>query len=353
VLSKKDDPASIDKGQPDAGSAHIPAAIGAIMPGTKTTSPDVTKPCAKCGTAHKGDTCPTKKSMGERAALFVKNFFKAEDDTDDVDDVVDFTDASNQLISSMRKSATTAKTDEEFLNEVGAHLSIFNAHVIEKVAEGLDNDVEIVMPDAGASSGEPVITEKGMKTSEKEALLVDLRKKLSDAEAVVPEDQTAASAAAASAVTKKDEATTELSPVAKAEIQKVADENKSLRESITKMQDENASRAALDEAKILVGKSGLNPVEVATLLKNGDEASRSIVKSMVARAVVLAKSAHAFEEIGSSGEDGGANVEFNKKVDEIAKANPKLTKEQAVTKAMEENPDLYDETEYDDDSEGE
>lgn len=328
-----------NKSQPGPTDVHIDAALD---------SDDISeKPkCKNCNGAHATKDCPMKKSMADRAAGFIKSFFKgapSEEVADD--DPENFEEASSQLIAAIRKSATTVETDEDFLNDVGEHLAVFNAQIIEKVVSGLDNDVEPVMPDAGALSGEPVKTEKGMKTSEKEALLVDLRKKLTDAEAIVPED---AASHSADSVTKKDEKDPDkIKPVIKAEIQKLADENKSLRESVTKLQEAADERAALDEAKELVGKSGLDPKEVALLLRKGDDESRAVVKSMVAKAVVFAKNSKAFEEIGADVEDGGANVELEKMVVDVMKADPKLTKQQAITKVLSENPELYDETEYD------
>lgn len=324
----------VNKGQPTPADVHIPAAIGAIAPAINSDSIDVSEtPCKKCGKVHAQGACPMKKNMADRAASFIKNFFKTDVEQDDVDEEpIDFQSASSQLVSSIRKSAKLAKNEDDYLNEVGEHLAVFNAQIIEKISEGLDTDVDPLMPDAGALSGEPVKTEKGMKTSEKEAKLAELRKQLSETEALVPEDQKT------DPVNKADE----LSPVAKAEIQKVADENAKLRDSINKMQKENNDRAALEEARTLVGKSGLKAESVALLLSKSDDEGKVAIKEMVAKAVAFAKQAQAFEEVGADGEDGGANVEFAKAVDENMKADHKLTREQAIRKTLEENPELYE-----------
>lgn len=88
-----------------------------------------------------------------------------------------------------------------------------------------------------------------------------------------------------------------------------------------------------------------NPEQLAEVLKGlhaADPALATTVEAIFAAANTQIAKGNLFAEFGSSVTPSLGDTEAGSKVDEILKADPSLTPEQAYVKALESNPDLYD-----------
>lgn len=119
-------------------------------------------------------------------------------------------------------------------------------------------------------------------------------------------------------------------------------ENEALNDRIEKLEvSEKASRVEKDASLF----PSLNQEEIKKALTDAIEISDDhyeMIKKSFTSAEEIAKSSHSAitKEFGSNGE--GAEVDpLQAKADEIKKADPSLTAEQAYTKALSANPDLY------------
>lgn len=183
-----------------------------------------------------------------------------------------------------------------------------------------DDDTPVTktgQPDAGASSGEPNRTEPVMKNGE------DVLKGLTpEQRAHVESFQKSAN----EAIAKANEATEKANA------------------AIAKTQE--AER--LTVAKGLVGDTGAaTPEQVASVLKQLDTEGVKVVEGILTKVGTLAKSAKLFEELGAGGVGSDAPAseqEITKRAEELRKSNPKLSKAQSIAKALQENPDLYEQS---------
>jgi hypothetical protein len=117
-------------------------------------------------------------------------------------------------------------------------------------------------------------------------------------------------------------------------------------EAIAKAErDARIEREMLAKAQKLVHVND-NTDELAKTLKSLHEANpelaEGIEKMLTAANEQIAKSG-IFSEIGLGGGDTTISKAIESRVQEIQKANPNLTREQAETQAYEENPEMYDE----------
>jgi hypothetical protein len=115
-------------------------------------------------------------------------------------------------------------------------------------------------------------------------------------------------------------------------------------EQVAKMQEEKAQTEAIAKATSIVGKASGKVDLVASLLRkaNADEAAE-IERVFKAHNAAL-DAAQTFAAVGDLGSDSDDASRITKHADELRKSNPKLTREQAIAKAMEENPDAYEAT---------
>ena len=115
-----------------------------------------------------------------------------------------------------------------------------------------------------------------------------------------------------------------------------------------KMRDEQRAREFLAKAAEYEHLPGVVPAEFAPILSKIAKALKNEEWEKLAEILKAADKAiedgDLFREIGrgESPDAGGSNlVKLNAKAEELRKADPTLTKEQAFTKALKQNPELY------------
>ena len=133
-------------------------------------------------------------------------------------------------------------------------------------------------------------------------------------------------------------------PAAQAEFLKAERaKRKALESDVAKMRDTARASEFLAKAKDYRHVPG-KPEELAEALRKADDAGvLEVVERVLKAADAALEKAGLTKPIGS--DQGGAGDDPMAKVEaaagELRKANPKLTREQAIAKAIEENPDLY------------
>ena len=128
-------------------------------------------------------------------------------------------------------------------------------------------------------------------------------------------------------------------------ITKAEEANKALADRIEKMESDRKEAEVQSIAKGLVGEIGVESDKVASVLKQLDDAGREVLKSIFTKAnAVIKGGAKALTvELGGDTAPTSAVTKLDTAVAEIQKSDPKLTKQQAVAKALDANPALYDE----------
>lgn len=125
-------------------------------------------------------------------------------------------------------------------------------------------------------------------------------------------------------------------------------------EAVTKLTEAASDSAVTVLAKSLMPVGVPLPVEDVVLLLKAhgqDEAGQTKVKALLTKMAAIAASSPLFAVAGSTGAASAVSSEGEnaavRKINDIAKrhrdADPKLTSEQAVVKALEEAPHLYEE----------
>lgn len=135
-----------------------------------------------------------------------------------------------------------------------------------------------------------------------------------------------------------------------ARLEKAEAESKAMSERLAKMQEQNEIAVAIEKAAPLVKHLPTNAGDLGPLLYRVEKGAttaddRAAVEKLLKAANEIAEQAELTKELGASGggETAGATGtwgEIEKKGQEIRKANPKLTKEQALDQAMVDNPEL-------------
>lgn len=96
-------------------------------------------------------------------------------------------------------------------------------------------------------------------------------------------------------------------------------------------------------AKAMVGDSGLDIGAVTTLLKIGGPEAEAALKTLCAKTAAVTKASEIFVEVGKSNANTPTAMdEITKAAVELQKADPKLSLPQAVTKALHNDPLLYE-----------
>lgn len=134
---------------------------------------------------------------------------------------------------------------------------------------------------------------------------------------------------------------------AAAEIAKAAKERADAAEAeVKKAAEATADAERIKLAKELLGdKIAGKPEELAAILKALDAPQTAALTQILKSAVAVGGSATPITEpIGKKGKDTTPADELSSKAAEIRKAQPHLTQPQAIQKALEENPTLYDAT---------
>lgn len=127
-------------------------------------------------------------------------------------------------------------------------------------------------------------------------------------------------------------------------LEPVQKELKDAQALIAKMNDEKAAAVRLEKAKdITKGLAGVDVEKVAEMLKGLDDAGQETLASVLKAASEQSKLATLLKTAGSdTAKPGSADEIAKSKADEIRKANPKLSEQQALAMAWEQNPGLYD-----------
>lgn len=131
--------------------------------------------------------------------------------------------------------------------------------------------------------------------------------------------------------------------VAKAQ-KEAADAVTKSNEAVAKMAEERAQEQRIAKANQMIdGVPGFTAEGVALILKSGDEATVKALEASIAAIKKSLADAKLFQPVGA----GGAGVSTDtdtaiaKAAEEVRKANPNLTPQQAVDKALQNDPALY------------
>lgn len=226
-----------------------------------------------------------------------------------------------------------------------AELTDEQTDAVEKAAEELVAFAVTATETASAAKEKTMDLEQLSKAlGEAEAKLAALEKRADEADAALAE--------ANEIIKEKD---VELSSVRKSAGEGEDEVLKSLPEAIrkrledaeaeiAKVRAENEEREAVAKAKSLgVGE----PDKVGPLLLRVEKGMTTADDAKVLTALLkgvgeIAVKSALFKALGSAAsEEGSPEEQLQAKADEIAKSNPKLTKEQAYAEAMKQNPQLY------------
>lgn len=126
--------------------------------------------------------------------------------------------------------------------------------------------------------------------------------------------------------------------VLKTEIEKAQKDAKDAREEIAK-------RDRIAKAQSMVKNTSIKPEDVVKVLEatNDNADVSAFVADTLAKLDTAIKAGRVLQELGDDhGEAVGKNVEIDKAIESVLKADPKLSKEQAFAKALLANPQLYD-----------
>ena len=96
-------------------------------------------------------------------------------------------------------------------------------------------------------------------------------------------------------------------------------------------------------AKSYLGKAPGDVTKLASLLRKADDSEQAEIASIFKAHNVALHTARLFSSVGDNGDDATDEAtRINKAATEFRKANPALTNEQAITKALENDPDAYE-----------
>ncbi len=143
----------------------------------------------------------------------------------------------------------------------------------------------------------------------------------------------------------KDDVLKGLSPAQRAHVESI---EKSASDAVTKANEVVAKaqeRERQEIAKGLAAGTTAKPEEVAALLKQLDEPGQTVLKSILGSFAAVTKASALLKEQGrDDATDPGTDGEIEKAAAEFQKADPKLTRAQAVTKAYNAHPELYEQS---------
>ena len=117
------------------------------------------------------------------------------------------------------------------------------------------------------------------------------------------------------------------------------DANTALTKRLSDFEEKEQIRDLTDEARSILGKSAKadDVTEMVALLKTAPAEQKAFIKKMAARTAVLEKDSKLFAELGSSASGSlGKSDTAEQLAEELRKANPKLTRPQAIAKAYEQ-----------------
>lgn len=225
-----------------------------------------------------------------------------------------------------------------------AELNDEQIDAVEKAAEAMASVITQTTTASAAKEEEMDLEALSKALGEAEAKLVALEKRADEAEAGLAEAQ--------EIIKQKD---AELAEVKKSagdgedEVLKSLPEaiRKRLEESeaaIAKMKAEADEKEAIAKAKALgVGEAEkVGPLLMRVAKGATTDEDAKFLESLLKGVGEIAGKSALFKSLGSASQDEADPAQqLQNKADEIAKSNPKLTKEQAYAQAMKENPGLY------------
>lgn len=142
-----------------------------------------------------------------------------------------------------------------------------------------------------------------------------------------------------SALAKKYEEAQEL-------LEKALSESAEAKDRVAKLEETLDAQARIAKASTLLGNiPGIGAEDFAGILKGLTPAQERSLGKVMKAANALIDQSGILKEIGKHGpaEEGSPQHKLEQAVKEVQKADPKLTKQQAIAKAYEDNPALYDE----------
>lgn len=265
-----------------------------------------------------------------------------------------------KLSSALRNSISSILQDDGVPNKKAAILTSINQFAVAVVGEVDDSVAKGTTMDPKADTISKADHEKALSDLRAElakaqtdakvaALLVEHRKhydSLGDAAKAdfLAKDEAGRAAIVKAASEPPDHIAKQMADLAKA--------NRELQERLDKADAEKRDAAALAKAKEILGEAGGSAEELAGVIKNLDEAGVAALAKQFEGQRTLLKFAGGkppFQPVGKTATgqqtEGVAKSAFAAKVDEVRKADPKLSKEQAEARVLESNPELYDQLE--------
>lgn len=115
-------------------------------------------------------------------------------------------------------------------------------------------------------------------------------------------------------------------------------------ENIAKMLEEKAAAEAVTLAKSMLGAVPGDATVLGAALRKMSDAEKAELDRVLKAHNAALKTAKVFEAVGDAGADSDETAAINKRAEDIRKANPSMTREQAIAQALEESPDAYDAT---------
>lgn len=263
-----------------------------------------------------------------------------------------------KLSSALRNSISSILQDDGVPNKKAAIFTSINQFAVAVVGE-VDDSV-------AKGSAMTTKTEDTISKADHEKALSDLRAELAKAQsdikvAALPvehrkhydglgdaakadflaKDEAGRAAIVKAASEPPDHIAKQMADLAKA--------NRELQERLDKADAEKRDAAALAKAKEILGEAGGSAEELAGVIKSLDEAGvAALAKQFEGQRTLLkfAGGKPAFQPVGKTATaqqtEGVAKSAFAAKVDEVRKADPKLSKEQAEARVLESHPELYD-----------
>lgn len=138
----------------------------------------------------------------------------------------------------------------------------------------------------------------------------------------------------------------EAAVVVKALVAENAQTKAQLTEAVGKvgaMEAQEAERIAIAKAAVLMGDAtAITAPELVPIVKKLDDKDLAVVGKILKSNTELVKQLRLFEAVGKPGGAASSDLSaIEARAAEIRKAEPKISKEKAFTKALEENPEAY------------
>lgn len=131
---------------------------------------------------------------------------------------------------------------------------------------------------------------------------------------------------------------------ARAEVEAIQKRADAAEARLTKMEDEKATETAVAKAKAMLGDLPGDAVALGGVLKKLSPEETAVIDKAFTGARTVFADAKMLESIGNRVRGGApsAGAKLESAAEELRKINPKMTKAQAISKALDINPALYD-----------